>query len=898
MRSIGSQDHDRRRARRHLVDLLAVVLLTPLSGWGHGDSYLSLGASGFALRADASVDDLDYERDFSVEAIIAIDPNQRGGHTPYIVAKADEWALFADTEPGFGLGLKQGHVPTYGQVIVAKIGDGMHHVVVEARQREGYAYAVMTWDVRDKILRLYVNGVDEGQAGNAQIRSRGIKTTFPLGLGHSQGYSPLARDIHLARLWNRRLSAEEVVLLWEYFSASGRHVLPVSFDRSALHSEWLMYETSDASGRPGTTHVKDSLGENHLRLSGGAAVERGLGPLRIDRPTDNAFAVDKSVYLTAVGGQDSLPGPCTLPLHYRFQVDESPAFNSPDLRSSKWIVHYGRWRPVLRPNRTYYWRAKVRDSSDPPKESAFTGTYTFRTEGASIWYVRPRSEKMVYGHEDGTSYDHAFNGLVNWDDDSGACPGIVWGPGGVEAGDTLYVCDVHELGQHSIYAEHRYFRIGESGHSAEHSIRIRGDHPDHPGLVKAGDDGYAVVVDRKKHVVFQGLTFEGFTLLTEPLDREGQDVCVTADPRSTYITFMDCHMTYGGDHFVELYTGHDHWTFLGNTIMYGGMGIHTLARGGTGAQFLTVEGNTIQHIGTPPFEHPDAHAVGGQSGAGHVVRGNYIEDVGDAIAFWTSTKPMRDVTICHNFIRNARSRSVAMGDGIVISGSNNDSFGMRTGFRVYGNIIVDAERAGISSNNKDVVGIYHNVICRCGVGLRFNLMDAPLTAVVHNNIIYDPVQDFVHVRADSDQPWPDVSWDHNLYYPHAAVRPAFRISILGSFTFSAYRRLLGWDAHALARHPLFVADHPVELEDFRLQATSPAVDAGLDVGIDMDIADAPVPYGPAPDIGAYEYYPEQWLRFHAGVLDAATVSAVRQSYGPHVACRDARDTSHVSKEGE
>jgi len=855
----SNADRTWRMVRRYacLGGVLLAVFLTQRCGWGQGDSYLSLGPSGFALRPDESVEDLDYERDFTVEAIIIIDPNQQGGHTPYILAKADEWALFADTEPGYALGLKQGHIPSYGQVVVAKVGDGTHHVVVEAQEREGYAYAVMTWDAGEKILSLFVNGASEGQGSDTQIDPTGIKTAFPLGLGQSQGYSPLGRDIHMARLWNRRLSAEEITGLWNHFASSGRHALPVSFDRAMLHSEWLMHETSNASGRMGATHVRDSVGENHLQLFEGATVERAHGPLIIEQPGDNAPAVDKSVYLTVVGGEESVPGECALPLHYRFQVDEAPEFNTPAMRQSDWIVHYGRWCPTLKPNTVYYWRAKVRDSSDPPKESGYITVGMFETQGASTWYVRPRNGAVVYGREDGTSYDDAFNGLVNWDDDVGMRPGIVWGPGGVEAGDTLYICDAHELLEHSIYSEHRRIFIGGSGYSDEYPILIRGDHPDYPGWIKGTDGGYELMLDRKKYIVFQGLIFEGFSLLTEPLTKEGHDVCATTDPRSTHITFADCHMRYGADHFVELYTGNDYWTFRNNTLMYGGMGIHTLARGGTGARFLTVEGNTIKHIGLPPFEHPDAHAVGGQSGEGHLVRGNYIEDVGDAIAFWTSDKPMRDVTICYNFIKNATSRTVAMGDGIAISGSNNDSFDMRTGFRVYGNIVMNAERAGITSNNKDLVEIYHNVVYRCGIGLRFNLSDAPLTAAVHNNIIYEPVGDFVYARADTTKPWPDVSWDNNIYYPNANYKQGFHLSILGSFAFSEYKGLLGWDAHSLVNDPLFVSGTLAEPWDFRVQGASPAVDAGMDVGISEDFSDAPVPRGPAPDIGAYEYYPNR-----------------------------------------
>jgi hypothetical protein len=211
------------------------------------------------------------------------------------------------------------------------------------------------------------------------------------------------------------------------------------------------------------------------------------------------------------------------------------------------------------------------------------------------------------------------------------------------------------------------------------------------------------------------------------------------------------------------------------------------------------------------------------------------------------------MVIRYNFIRDVTKKRVTMGDGIVISGQNNDSFGMRTGFRIYGNIIVNAERAGISSNNKDLVEIYHNVICRCGIGLRLSIMDAPLAGAVHNNIIFDPCEYFVHVYADTNEPWDNVSWDNNLYYPTPHQTEKFLTALTGRSTFSEYRRILGWDMNSLTEDPRFVSEGLQQPEDFRLQEGSPAIDAGKDVGIGEDFGGAAVPCGAAPDIGAYEY---------------------------------------------
>ena len=185
---------------------------------------------------------------------------------------------------------------------------------------------------------------------------------------------------------------------------------------------------------------------------------------------------------------------------------------------------------------------------------------------------------------------------------------------------------------HKGFVDHRCIYIKASGLSGEYPITIRGDHPDHPGVIVGLNKGYTVKIERRKHIVFYNITFEGFNLLTEPLTSEGDDITITTYPRSKFIIFDGCTMKHGNDCFAQLYTGHDHWVFRNNTIMYGGMGIVALERGGDGVRFLTVEDNTIMHMGTPPYEHQDAHAVGIQGGQGHLIKGNYIEDTGSAIA--------------------------------------------------------------------------------------------------------------------------------------------------------------------------------------------------------------------------------------------------------------------------
>jgi hypothetical protein len=828
--------------------------LLPSPDQTQGDAYLHLTAGGDAILPDSSVADLNYAKDFSVEAVVKIEPSTPGGRWAFVVAKAGPEASYLASSPGFSLGTEQGHRQTFGQIIVGKVGDGTNQVTVQATEREGYAYAVLTWEVAARRVILYVDGLVEGQAVNAHLDPAHIKNAEVLGLGHKGPYEELKRDIQLARIWNRRLSSDEVQRLWSSFNLTKRHDLPADVSRTALLSEWLMYETCDAKGGTGTTYVKDTAGTNHLRLESPAIIVAGGGSLAAVAPADKATGVNKSVLLTVQGGKGSLSGTIVPPLQYWFDVDEGPQFDTASLKQSGWIAHYASWRPILKPGTLYYWRAKVRDSATPAHTSAFLPVCSFTTEGPSTWFARPRNEKLVYGLQNGTSYANAFNGLVGWSNETGPLPGVIWGPDGVEAGDTLYVCGRHQLDPNQEgFVDRGYINVGASGYSADFPVTMRGDHAPDPGTVVGHEQGYSLKIDRKKYVTLKNLTFEGFNLLTEPLTADGDDVVLTDQPRSTYVTFDGCTMT-NAQCLVTLQTGHDCWTFRRNTLTDGGVGIKTIGKG-AGPRWLTVTQNTIRRMGLPPFEDPDGHALGLTTGEGYLIQGNYIEDTGTAIEFWTDTSSMRDMVVRDNFIKNVTKKTVTQGHGIAISGENNDSFGSRTGFRVYGNIIVNAEGAGISSNNKDLVEVYNNVIYSCGTGLRFAVMNAPLAVAVLNNMVVAPRERFVDVTADPNVSWPNVTWNNNLYWPVPYSTAVFDTVLTHRVTFDQYRRVLGWDQNAVTADPLFVAESPQGPADFHLLGTSPAIGAGANVGINQDYAGNSVPciQGGVADIGAYEY---------------------------------------------
>jgi hypothetical protein len=90
---------------------------------------------------------------------------------------------------------------------------------------------------------------------------------------------------------------------------------------------------------------------------------------------------------------------------------------------------------------------------------------------------------------------------------------------------------------------------------------------------------------------------------------------------------------------------------------------------------------------------------------------------------------------------------------------------------------------------------------------------------------------------------------HNLYYrtdnpkvSDQANADAFNRLVLGGGAWPGEGDKIG--------DPLFV---DLENHDLRLQADSPAIDAGIDLGYTEDFDNHPIPSGAAPDMGAFEY---------------------------------------------
>jgi hypothetical protein len=261
---------------------------------------------------------------------------------------------------------------------------------------------------------------------------------------------------------------------------------------------------------------------------------------------------------------------------------------------------------------------------------------------------------------------------------------------------------------------------------------------------------------------------------------------------------------------------HEHIEFLDNTFE-GEMSptIYYICNNGR------IEGNTIK------LTNADSHGLYIMHGSGNIVRNNYVDGAAKyGIHIYDEEKysdeghvSITNLLVENNTVLNAGSA------GIIISAGESTSLGIEIdGVLVRNNIIV-SNNDGItiryygSVRNVEIVNntIYNNE----DDGISVSAHDVDGITIV-NNILHANRGGHISISSSLS----DLSISHNLYYQPESIGSG------------------ATDTSPVFGNPLFVDAGTL---DFHLQAGSPAIDAGIDVGL---------PYsGEAPDLGAYEFNP-------------------------------------------
>ncbi len=279
-----------------------------------------------------------------------------------------------------------------------------------------------------------------------------------------------------------------------------------------------------------------------------------------------------------------------------------------------------------------------------------------------------------------------------------------------------------------------------------------------------------------------------------------------------------------------------------------------------GSSYITIDGFDIRYAGgdgiktdggvTPCkgiiIQNCDLSWIGGVYLSGTTRYGNAIE-------IWAGAS---DVIVRYNRVNQAYDDGITWQNNVAGKSASNVSF--------YYNIVsnchtmFDYFQMGTGATSTGIL-VYNNVGYNAGGSWSepqrpdpypgcFNVWNSNgriSSSVFKNNICYLTTNKHVWFPDSTDL----AGWtmDYNLYYPDGGA--VFMRNAADSTNFAGWKTATGKDAHSKTADPLFVST-----SDFHLQSTSPAIDAGTNAGLTTDYEGKTVPFGPAPDIGAYEYH--------------------------------------------
>ncbi len=321
----------------------------------------------------------------------------------------------------------------------------------------------------------------------------------------------------------------------------------------------------------------------------------------------------------------------------------------------------------------------------------------------------------------------------------------------------------------------------------------------------------------------------------------------------------------------ELYDASHHNVFRGNHI-------HHFASRGLWSMHRThdslIEGNTIHDIGANPEQGMCIDADGyGTLEWRHVIRGNHLYRCGEAGIELENTF---DAVVENNLIHDTGRRAIDVinygrnlprradppwpeGARCQVGGENNqygdtdgdnDCEGDLTGNVIRQNLIYGGaywggiilfHAGGVWIGGNTVYGTQGPAILLDG-GAQF----CPQVELRGNLLTHSPVAvslvDLASLVVD----------DHNLLHPLDPGAAYELREAQQSFSLVDYQVMTGLGQGSIQSDPLLV--DPAG-GDFSLRPGSPAIGAGVDIGLDTDLGGVQRPQGGGYDIGAYEFIP-------------------------------------------
>ena len=468
---------------------------------------------------------------------------------------------------------------------------------------------------------------------------------------------------------------------------------------------------------------------------------------------------------------------------------------------------------------------------------------------ASTWYVSTAGA----GGKDGTAYGDRWDAFAN----------VVWGGGGVVAGDTLYVCGLMR----------EQLAIGVTG-SSGNIVTIRGDYTGDAGIINGADDvttsGWADQGgDVWRHAI-------GATTVELVMFNDGNIGVEDATPAADY------EWTYSNPN-LDIYAESDPDLGYYSSIE---AQQRNICIQGTDLSYITIQNITVRYGNYGIF------CINTGGGASNWIIDNCDSGYNykDGVIIYDGTNTASDITIKNCTLHNSQNKSgiyTSRMDGGLIE--NNDCYSnFEHGYYCSrtDNIIIRYNsfysngfngwkfQAGSSDNQA-----YYNLSYSNGTqGLRIGDIDGTAqNNTVYNNVFYDNAafgiyimgsnvgantlkNNIIHqaragtgtsmcLKIGSDAVAQLLTLDYNSYYYPGATTPDDVVIVTGV----AYYNLTEWkvagyaqDASSVGTDPTFVTGG----SNFRLKAGSPCINTGVDVSLTTDYAGNSVE--DPPEMGVFE----------------------------------------------
>ena len=316
-----------------------------------------------------------------------------------------------------------------------------------------------------------------------------------------------------------------------------------------------------------------------------------------------------------------------------------------------------------------------------------------------------------------------------------------------------------------------------------------------------------------------------------------------------------------------IYDNNHNLTWERCTFEYSQTAIYTHSNTNYAPSYGTVRNCTITEQGTDQHgPGGDNHGLGIQGGHDWMIEYNDISKCNEGIVFYLDeTMDSYNNTVRYNYIHDLNDQGNAF--GMSFSGDTNSYDADHTGNKIYNNIVMGNQRAGgrgLYWKWSDPADVFNNVFYNFDVGVLTAGTGGFRSSIkLRNNILLNIGTWMIYVNANGAVPGINYTTDsdYNLFYPVSGDM-FYLIDNEGTnqTNFTGWQSIsktgCTFDPHSLTLDPLVVN---AQNGNFHLQADSPAIDSGVNVGLTKDYEGNPIPQGIGFDKGAFEYLSGQGI---------------------------------------